>query len=605
MDLFDKNMEVISQRDMPDYIAEMKNHEVSFTYIGTDEDGVKVFVDNNGKPFVIDQTVDNGYLPNVNLKQLIFFFGIASLREIKEVANSANDDSLFVIIEPNPYMLQHALYYEDFRILKDIKYIIVTEKHDNLTDLYKTLLSQKSLNLIRNVIFYLNSYYRKYDGGIIKDYITEIGAAIKNKYFSTGNSIHDSLIGLINNLRNTRYLSSNVDVAKLKNTFSDVPVFVVAAGPSLDKNINELKRIHNKGIIIAVDTIAQKLLDHGIIPDFITTVERGAIVWEYFYENKSYPNNMYLVSSLVADPRIVEKFNHKAVLPMRSDVREYYWLSEQLGLSQDHFVWMGGSCAHIAVGFAMHIGASPIVMVGQDLAYGENSTHASGTVYDEKGSGVADESITVEGYYGGQVRSNKIWVDFRLIFERKFSSAANLIINATEGGAKIEGTIQRPLSEVVDEFCVKECSVLDTMQTLPYYSIDWDGVEKEISNYNKELEESRKDIGNHLTKLRSYKKQWKSSMSDKMVKKIYETMKKTDIFYKSIAEDQLLYHNIQGPLLILMQKFYKIEENDSLSSLKENLDIQIELCEMIENTMWLISQVIEENFQWSGSEHSF
>lgn len=44
------------------------------------------------------------------------------------------------------------------------------------------------------------------------------------------------------------------------------------------------------------------------------------------------------------------------------------------------------SCAHVAFGFAEHIGASPIVLLGQDLAFGdsEEESHADGTIYDNK-----------------------------------------------------------------------------------------------------------------------------------------------------------------------------------------------------------------------------
>lgn len=88
-------------------------------------------------------------------------------------------------------------------------------------------------------------------------------------------------------------------------------------------------------------------------------------------------------------------------------------------------------------------------------------------------------------------------------------------------------------------------------------------------------------------------------MPEKKIKKIYRSMQETDLYYKAIASDQLLFHNIQGPLTILVQKFQTIEETDSLESLKANLNVQIELCEMIESTAWLISQVIAENFPWS------
>ncbi|MEL7633404.1 MULTISPECIES: 6-hydroxymethylpterin diphosphokinase MptE-like protein [Sporomusa] len=601
MNLFEDNFAVITKRNMPDFIAEIEPGEAPFYYVGTDEDGTKIFCRNDDKPFILESTIDETNLPNSDIKQLVFLFGVASLHEIQKVAQTAHKESLIVIIEPNPYFLQHAMFYENFELLNNVNYIIVTEKPDKLTDLFKLLFSSKFFYLVKNVTFYLNSYYRKYDSGSIKEYILEIGTAIKNRYFSIGNSIHDSLIGLINNLNNIKALSENVDVAKLKDAFVGIPAFVVAAGPSLDKNIGKLKEAQGKGIIIAVDTIVQKLLQNGITPDFVCTVERGAIVWEYFYENQDFPPNMHLVSSLVADPRIVEKFKHRAVLPLRSSVREYFWLGEKLGASLNHYMWMGASCAHLAVGLALHVGASPIVMVGQDLAYGEKGTHADGTVYDKKPINEETEVLTVPGYYGGLVKTRKIWLEFKQIFENMFRTTDRMIINATEGGAKIAGTSQQSLTNVIAEYCTKEFSVLEIMKGVPVNTIDWDEVERKIRDYLKDLEELRKNVSSHLDILRLYSKEWTDSMPEKKVQKLYETMKKTDLYYKLINTDQLLYHNIQGPMAILVQKFHAIAETDSLESLKQNLLVQIELCEMLENTSWLIIQVIEENFPWNNT----
>lgn len=283
---------------------------------------------------------------------------------------------------------------------------------------------------------------------------------------------------------------------------------------------------------------------------------------------------------------------------MRSNVREYFWLSEILGLSSDHYMWMGGSCAHLAVGLALHVGASPIVMVGQDLAYGEEGTHANGTVYDKKPLVEEDEDLLVKGYYGGHVKTRKVWIEFKTIFENMFMTTDKLIINATEGGARIEGTTQRALEYVVKEYCIHECNVYEKMQEINPYSIEWDKVDNEMHDYIETLEEFRVNVAKHLDVLKQYNWEWTYSMPEKKVQKLYKLMKKTDVYFKAINTDQLLYHNIQGPLALLLQKFHEIEETDSLESLKRNLVVQIELCEMIESTAWLIIQVIRENFPW-------
>jgi hypothetical protein len=54
MSLFEENLAVISRREIPDFIAEMDGGEAPFLYVGTDNDGVKIFCDNDNKPFIIE-----------------------------------------------------------------------------------------------------------------------------------------------------------------------------------------------------------------------------------------------------------------------------------------------------------------------------------------------------------------------------------------------------------------------------------------------------------------------------------------------------------------------------------------------------------------------
>lgn len=595
---FEKNIALIAQRNVPDFIKPFDQEDIEITYMGTDYDGVKIFLDSEEKPFLVDCQIDKASLPNPNLKQIVFFFGIVSLNEIYEISKKMHKETLLILIEPKPYFLQHVLEVEDFTLLKDLNYIIVTEKPSNLSNLFRLLFSNRFLFIAKNPVFYLNSYYRQKDADLVRTYIREIGTALKHKYFTMGNSIHDSLIGLINNLKNISMLEQNPDVGRMKDLFKGYPAFVISAGPSLDKNIARLKEVNNRGIIIAVDTIVEKLVNNGIIPHFICTVEREAIVYDYFYEKQVYPEDIYLVAPPVVDPRIVEKFPRRAVLPMRETVREYLWLAEMLGLSDDYFAWMGGSCAHLAMGMALHLGASPVVLVGQDLAFGGEKSHANGTIYESKPLHADGEELMVPGYHGGEVMTRKVWHEFKLIFENKISEISNLVINATEGGARIEGTVQHTLAEVIETYCKAETDVVAVLKTIVSNTTDWTEITMRIEKYINLLEQNHNKLEEHIQKLNNILEEWSDDVSGKKLKSIYRTMKETDSFLNLIVNDQLLHHNVQGPLIVLLQKFYNIEENDTTSSLRENLLVQIELCNMLETTSWFILQVLEENFPW-------
>lgn len=568
------------------------------------EEGEQFFQNAQGKILRIVSCVDEASLKNIDacLTQIVFFFGLATLGELEEAQRRANPDSLFVIIEPNTSLFHHAIEHDDFQKVNVDKHIFLVDTPEKVSELLKELTYTKALLFLRRPVFYFNSYYREHELSLIKEYVSAIREAIQAKFFRIGNSIHDSLLGLVHNMQNIPALCGAIDVNLLKGKMDNIPAFVVAAGPSLDKNIEELKKIEDKGIIIAVDTIAEKLVKNGIKPHFIASVER-INVWEYFYENKlPYYEGAFLVAPPVIQSEVVEAFGGNVIFPMRNSVREYLWLGDMLGLAGDgHKIWMGASCSHVAAGLAIHLGASPIVLVGQDLAYGNGDllkTHARDTEYDEKPEETPEEIFEVEGYHGDVVKTQDLWNQFRKLYEEKIKEDGLTVINATEGGAKIQGTIQMRLSEVVGKYCTTEIHMNEFLSRAPRNRLDLKIISAKMKAYCEKLEQISSESLTHLNKLKSILLKWDYYYKQRGAKYIFNTMQKTDAFYKMIPGDELLYHNIQGPMVILMQKFHLISEDGSEKSLKDNLLVQIEFCEMFSNTTWLIAQVIEENFPW-------
>ncbi|MBI4574829.1 MAG: motility associated factor glycosyltransferase family protein, partial [Planctomycetes bacterium] len=118
---------------------------------------------------------------------------------------------------------------------------------------------------------------------------------------------------------------------------------------------------------------------------------------------------------------------------------------------------MGGvprSVAHLNYLVARTLGCDPIVLVGQDLAFGEDGRHyASGTVKDaqrtrgNEGSGV----LEVEGNLGGHVRTTLLWDAMRTWFEEEVARPGGpRVLNATAGGARIRGVPPVDLGGVLD-----------------------------------------------------------------------------------------------------------------------------------------------------------
>ncbi|MHB9095479.1 MAG: motility associated factor glycosyltransferase family protein, partial [Eubacteriales bacterium] len=118
---------------------------------------------------------------------------------------------------------------------------------------------------------------------------------------------------------------------------------------------------------------------------------------------------------------------------------------------------LGPSVANVAFGLAKNFGCNPIILVGQDLAYTDNKSHAQGTAYeymtieDYRGRDI----IEVEGVDGHPVLTDRVMFAFLRKFEMTIAASreTHTVIDATEGGAKIPGTYIMPLSEAIKKYC--------------------------------------------------------------------------------------------------------------------------------------------------------
>ena len=120
---------------------------------------------------------------------------------------------------------------------------------------------------------------------------------------------------------------------------------------------------------------------------------------------------------------------------------------------------MAGTVATLCLTTATYMGCNPIIFVGQDLAYTNMQTHAvSSQVFDKEKENKIQHNIKyIPGYYGEDVPSSEDLISF-LNWIQGFikTNPQTTYINATEGGAAIEGTIQKSLKEVVTEYNCKE-----------------------------------------------------------------------------------------------------------------------------------------------------
>jgi hypothetical protein len=259
-----------------------------------------------------------------------------------------------------------------------------------------------------------------------------------------GNSSEDSLIGLENMLDNVKVIAENPGINLLYDKFKGKPAVIVATGPSLKKNMHLLKGLEDKALIISVDASFKFLMENDIKPHMVTSLEREHEVEQFFNGfDLEEVKDIYMTACPVLFNHVYESYTGPQIIVYR-DFDHFKWLNIDRGILKIQL-----SSSNMAFKIAEALGCNPIVLIGQDLAYGENDeTHATPVPFSSEGEGV----FYVKGNIQDQVKTNSGWYNFLKAYELDVANHKGKVINCTEGGAYIQKTEVATFAETVEKY---------------------------------------------------------------------------------------------------------------------------------------------------------
>ncbi|MDI6703088.1 MAG: DUF115 domain-containing protein [bacterium] len=273
-------------------------------------------------------------------------------------------------------------------------------------------------------------------------------------------------------LKNITAIIKNPGANTLWGKFKDIPSIIVAAGPSLDKNVLELKKAKNRALIVCVDTALRTLYNNGIRPDLVVSIDAQDFNLKDF-EGVELTEEVLLAVPVVYPP-IIERFNNRVFITSYGHPL-VDWLERSIG--KKGYTKVGGSVATTCFDFLIRAGANPIIFVGQDLAFTEGKTHTgcSFEVEDIFLNSIdkfctlemmyremikeRQDLIEVEDIYGGKVETSKQMLGWLKWLESQVKESGRVCIDATEGGARIKGTRVMRLKDAIKYYCKKEVNI--------------------------------------------------------------------------------------------------------------------------------------------------
>ena len=398
----------------------------------------------------------------------LYFFGLGNSILFKMLLQNQNLKRVLVV-EPELEIIYIVLNLIDFsKEIMEERFVVLYAKDikfTNIIEYFKNksiVIYSKLYTLIIN-----NNFYENYSHNII-EINTIFLKAINHTVMSLGNSSTDTMIGIEHHMMN---LYEMIKTPTLREFYQNVKVsntaIIVATGPSLNKQLELLKKIQEHVTIFCVDASLPILYQNGIKPDVVVSMERVSDTGEFFKKTpKEAHENVIFALSSVQHPEVIN--NIKAgtkQLSMRG-----YGFTRVFKVDEWGYIKNGVSAANMAYEMIFKSGFENCILVGQDLAYAQDGlSHAKGHVFgaDEIKSDTSDNFVKA---YGGKglVKTTETWNIFRRYYESQIAEARDVIltINATEGGARIEGSIEHTFEEAVQKYVsmdfIKEKIVLNT-----------------------------------------------------------------------------------------------------------------------------------------------
>ena len=408
-----------------------------------------LFIKKDGQLFRLNSKYNPSFEANQWVKQYeihefnnaVLMYGLGSGSFLRSMLKNLHKNDVALVYEPSIEIFFHVLERYDLTdIFSDTRLLIFIE-HMNHFEFHFALREVMNVTNIHSQIICNHPYYNE----IFSQGCVEFWKEIKDSYTSTIVNVNTEVVFgdkfIENIMKNIMFLKGSISIPELKtNIPEEIPAIIVAAGPSVEQNIEELKRAKGKAVIFAVDRILDYLLDSGLEPDFVVTLDPAKPI-QYFSRREDV--KIPLITFMQASHDVLLRHKGtKIICNCSSFLKEVYIENKK----ETPMTYSSTSVATVAFTVCMELNFKTIILVGQDLAYNGKASHA-GNVSENIGE---DKDVMVEGINGELIKSRYDWKNFLIWYQDMIQLHSELnVIDAKQTGARIKGTTVMPLEEAV------------------------------------------------------------------------------------------------------------------------------------------------------------
>ena len=450
----------------------------------------------------------------------VVIVGISNGIHIKRIMETVPKTSNILIYEPSFELFRRAMEEVDlsflFELDKPVGVIVKGLNESEIAGYFHYMISFDNMTSLK---YYISGNYKVLFREEVEDFVKKLKKYVEDQEIQWNTYVRYTNVKAKNTFHNICYLSEGYSVEALKGILpADVPAIVVSAGPSLNKNLMDLKKAVGKACIIATDTAM-----------------KGKKF--FYYSDSQYEEQMLNLLS--------NEEGRDMTLPN---------------------IPTGGSVANNAYSMGVYMGARTIILIGQDLAMTGNRTHADGTFKDKMDEidAQSGEYFEVEAIDGGKVLTREDFNRYRIWFEDRAKEWKHItMVDATEGGALIHGSKIMTLKHAIRKYCKRDYNVkwhIDHSKKLfseenRHIALD------HFLNSEKKLQEVKKKAKEGIRYYERLEKlMHKSTVTDNELKKVLKRIKKINNYIEQDYMAETVRDSLQGIEYILRAGIYQIQE---------------------------------------------
>ncbi|WP_404338871.1 6-hydroxymethylpterin diphosphokinase MptE-like protein [Pseudoalteromonas mariniglutinosa] len=308
-------------------------------------------------------------------------------------------------------------------------------------------------------------FYQHYPSKLIDNLIFKIRDNF-HEFFMGWGFIDDAFMSLAHSCANVKnripfFHAHN----SLTNKYKDFPVFIVANGPSLDRDIEKIKALQGEVLIIACNSATTALLENGIIPDFHAALERSRATYDFLevFIPKQYRDQIGLLTVNVMHQDVAGLFGWAgAALKGREAGTSLHQIAEIFSrkTASATIAYCNPLVGNMALSYAVSLGFKNVYLFGVDNGYIDPKHHhsKSSMYYNNEGDTVYEpmqigSKLQVEGNFGEKVIADQFLYSGKVQMERLLLTpkAKGMSCFNCSNGAKINGATPLLSEDIIFE----------------------------------------------------------------------------------------------------------------------------------------------------------